>query len=379
MTQNDPRASIAEYGPDFEIPVITVSAATPLERGVQHGSAAAEQIDASIGYYAALFERSHGLPWSEIAARALRWESVIEGFDADLLAELRGIAEGSGRSLGEILALNARGEMVYTDLLAADGCTSFALMPEGSGSDRTFAGQNWDWRTGAAGSRILIRIEQPPKPTLTMLVEAGQLGRHGVNSEGISLFANGLPATQAEVGVPQAVIRRRILDQPRVDQALEIALKAPAQIPANLVLAHREFAIDLETTPEETRWEYPSNGVLTHANHFEYFRGPAYAMPTLGADSLYRAHLLRRRLGRAAGVAEPGAVLTIVADSLADDFGQPNGISVHPDPGLPEHLQWATLTSTIIDLTEGAWYMADGAPDQRPYRRLPWNVYDARI
>ncbi len=379
MNQHETAASFAEFGGDFEIPVIRVSSADPFERGVQHGSGAVAQIDASIDYYATLFKRNHGIEWASVGERALDWADAIESFDTDLIAELRGIAHGAGRSLGEILALNARGEMVYTDLLAADGCTSFVLAPEGNGAGSMLAGQNWDWRVGSAGSRVVLRIEQPPKPTLTMLVEAGQLGRHGVNSEGVALFANGLPARRTEAGVPQAVIRRRILDQARFDRALDAALNSPSQIPANLVLAHRDFAIDIETTPQEARWAYPHDGILTHANHFELFSGPGYSLPSLGADSLYRGHLLRKRLRAASGLSRPEDVLATVADGLAGTFGQPNGIAVHPDPEQPEHLRWATLASTIIDLGEGAWYLADGAPDQRPYRRLPWNVYDRRI
>ncbi len=379
MKKYERAAGFTSNGEGFQIPVITVSAQSPFERGVQYGSLAAKQIEASIDYYASLFLGNHGMQWRDVAERAGQWAKPIEDFDADLFAELRGIAEGSAHSLGEILALNARGEMVYTDLLAADGCTSFALLSQASQSRHSFAGQNWDWRTGTSASRIMLRMEQKGKPTISMLVEAGQLGRHGVNSEGIALFANGLPAKQTVIGVPQAVIRRRILDQSRFDLALDVALKAPGQIPANLIIAHREFAIDLETTPGETRWGYPDAGILTHANHYEYFTGPEYAMPSLGADSLYRGQLLRQHLGRAGGVHDSSEVLEIIADSLADTFGQPNGISVHPDPSQPKNMQWATLTSTLIDLTDGIWYMADGAPDERPYWQLPWNVYDTAV
>ncbi len=360
----------------FAIPIVHVSARTARERGRQHGEAARAQIDASIEYYRDLFERSHSLGWHEIAERALVWEPIVRDFDPDLLEEAQGIADGARRSLGEILALNARGEMVYAQFLKAEGCTSFALLPSGSGTGRMYAGQNWDWRSGAKDSRIVLRIEQPPKPTITMIVEAGQLGRHGVNTEGIAVFANGLPASSSVPGVPQAVIRRRILDQPAIDRALDVVFEARQQIPANVLIAHRDgFAIDVETTPDGHRWAYPSGGVITHANHYEYFSGAGY-QPRLGTDSLYRTFRMREGLERARGITDEGVVRQLIGDAFADGFGAPNSIAVHPDPAQPRHLQWETLSSSILDLTEGAWFVADGPSDMHPYRRLPWSLHD---
>lgn len=380
MTQFEPAAGFADFSNDFEIPVITISASTPFERGLQHGSQAKAQIDLSVEYYARLFEIKHSVTWAKVAERAMLWEKPIVEYDSDLFEEIRGIAKGSSRSVGEILALNARGEMVYSGFLESDGCTAFALMQDGSASGHTFAGQNWDWRIGTAGSRIIVRIEQPPKPTLSMMVEAGQLGRHGANSEGVGIFANGLPASRTQIGLPQAVIRRHVLDQANYEKALDVVLKTQTQIPANVILAHQDFAIDVEMTPDERRWRHAENGIITHANHFEYFRGPEYTPGRVGGGStLYRGYLLRQGLSRAAGVTSPGSVREIVASSLSNQFGHPNALATHPEPDAPRHTQWGTLVSSIVDLTSGHWYMADGAPDVRPYRKLPWNIFDRQI
>lgn len=363
---------------EFAIPVYSISSSDPFERGVQHGTQAREQIEASIGYYSRLFEVSHHLGWREITERALVWEAILDDFDRDLGQEARGIAEGSGRSLGEILALNARGELVYAEYLKPDGCTSFAMLPDGNAAGKSFAGQNWDWRTGAAASRVILRIQQPPKPTITMVLEAGQLGRHGANSAGISVFANGLPVTRNGPGVPQAAIRRKTLDQRRFDDALDVVFGARQQIPSNVLVAHQEFAIDIETTPGDRRWGYPENGVITHANHFEFFAGPSY-QPELGTDSLWRSFLLRQGLTRLRDETDPQRLLQGIGNAFANRFGHPNAIAVHPDLADPDHLQWGTLSSSIVDLSEGAWHIADGPADVTPYRRLPWNIYDEEL
>lgn len=77
---------------------------------------------------------------------------LVEDFAPDLLEELRGVAEGAGTGLLDLMALNARGEIVYDRTFArmgrppqapgtagaeadaepaeaADGCSSFALLP----------------------------------------------------------------------------------------------------------------------------------------------------------------------------------------------------------------------------------------------------------
>lgn len=93
-----------------------------------------------------------------------------------------------------------------------------------------------------------------------MVVEAGQIGRHGANSAGIALNANGLGGRFGdEIGVPQTFIRRRILDQANFKDALQVPFSARQQIPTNLLYTHRDgVSIDLETTPGGTSGSTPS-------------------------------------------------------------------------------------------------------------------------
>ncbi|NED79954.1 acyl-coenzyme A--6-aminopenicillanic-acid-acyltransferase form, partial [Streptomyces sp. SID11233] len=132
-------------------------------------------------------------------------------------------AEGAGTGLADVLALNARGEVLYDKSFAAmaaadaaeepaEGCTSFAAYGAASGDGHVWAGQNWDWRAQAGETVVMLRVVQPPKPTLLMQVEAGQIGRQGANSAGIALNANGLGGRfDASVGLPQTVVRRAVL------------------------------------------------------------------------------------------------------------------------------------------------------------------------
>jgi isopenicillin-N N-acyltransferase-like protein len=205
------------------------------------------------------------------------------------------------------------------------------------------------------------------------------VGRHGANSAGIAVLANGLSGfCTPEPGVPQPFIRRRLLDSWSFADALEVALTAKQQIAANLLLAHRDgFALDLETTPERRGWLYPTAGMLVHGNHYEAFSwardGEQYR--PLGADSLYRVWRLGQGLGPCREVGDREELLDTVAAALSDHFGFPAAVCTHADEHDHPLEQWQTLTSSIIDLTAGEWLLAAGVPCLHGFEPLPWNLY----
>src|SRR4051794_20387870 len=172
------------------MPLIEISSSDPRERGRQYGEAAREQIERSIAYYAESFERSACLSWERVLEHVPLWSPQIDAYLPDILEEVGGIAEGANRRVEEILALNGRGELSAANPFADDaeeGCSSFAIMPEAAGDGHVYCGQNWDWREQTTDTVVVLRIEQPPRPTIVMLTEAGQVGRQGANSAGIAL------------------------------------------------------------------------------------------------------------------------------------------------------------------------------------------------
>jgi isopenicillin-N N-acyltransferase-like protein len=357
-------------------------AGAPRERGRQYGEQARAQVESSIAYYSELFGTTHGLSWERIVEGALAWLRPVEEFDGDLAAELHGIAEGAGRDVGEILALNARGEMVYGGYLAdpADGCTSYAVLPEASADGHVYGGQNWDWRLAAEDTWVVLRIVQPPKPTVITVVEAGQVGRHGVNSAGLGLFANGLDGfCTPDPRVPQPFIRRRALDARSFADTLEGLLAADQQIAANVLLVHRDgFTVDLETTPERNAWMYADDGILVHGNHYEAFTWAhdGDSFKPLSPDSIYRVRRVRDALGACRAAAAPGGMTDAIAAALSDHFGLPDAVCAHARPEADPLQQWQTLTSSIIDFTTGEWRLAAGIPCENEFQPLPWNIYD---
>ncbi len=361
------------------LPLVEISGADPRERGRQYGEQTRSLIVRSLAFYREEFERKSGLAWPDVVARVPRWYPLIDDYAPGILDEVRGIAEGSGRSVEEIVALNGRGELRTRDPFAEAGdCTSFVVTDEASGDGHVWCGQNWDWRSETAGTAVMLRIRQPGKPTIVTLVEAGQVGRHGANSAGIALNANGLAAPfQNGLGIPAPFIRRRTLESAGMDQALQAIFTARQLLSTNVLLTHREgFAIDVETTPGRHGWAYPRNGVYAHANAFTTFVPPQVGASyrPASSDSLIRAERVERTLRRAPESSSSDEMHALIVEALSDHLGHPNSVCNHPDPRAPRTFE--TLASLIVDLTTGEFWVAGGNPCTTAFDLLPWNVYE---
>ncbi len=290
---------------------------------------------------------------------------------------MRGIAEGSGFRFEEILALNGRGELRAGNPFAADGCTSFSLTNGAAGDGHVYCGQTWDWRVGTKESIVLLRVVQEPKPTILMQVEAGQIGRHGANSAGIGLNANGLEAQFGfGLGVPAPYIRRRILDSHTMHEALTVVMTVKQALCSNLLFTHRDgYCVDLETTPERHGVLEPVDGMLVHANAFlahvppqieETYRPSSF-------DSLFRAPRVEQHLRRARETRSTDETRRVIAEALSDHFAYPNSVCTHPDPR--DGGRWETVAAVIVDLTAGDYLVSPGNPCEHGFEPLPWNLY----
>ncbi|MEU8109123.1 C45 family peptidase [Nonomuraea muscovyensis] len=364
------------------LPLVEISGA-PRERGRQYGEQARELVHRALAYYAEAFGHSSGLTWEQVTRRAMRWVEPSRAFAPELVAEMEGVAEGAGVGFLDVVALNARGEILYDTTFASiepDGCTSFALLEEASGDGHVYAGQNWDWRSGVADTVMVLRVVQPGAPTVIMHVEAGQVGRQGANSAGIALNANGLGGRFDErIGVPQTLIRRRVLDSPNLNAALEALTKSRAHIASNALITHRAgFAIDLETTPGAVGWMYPTDGLLVHGNHYQAFVPPQLAATYRpgAADSLFRVPRAESGLRAVRQSSGTDEARKRIRQAMSDHLGHPESLCTHPDETQPAVRRWATLLSSCVDLTTGDYLIAAGTPCDHEYERVPHNLYD---
>jgi isopenicillin-N N-acyltransferase-like protein len=353
---------------DAPFPIISITGA-PYERGVAYGEQARERIERSLRFYAdqvvPTLDVTFGQLCDGVMAHRDRWHEA----DPEIVDEIEGIAAGSGLSVAEILFLNTRGAFVLPPAEAPDGgqrddgCSSFAVLPRAARNGHMLTGQNWDYLAGIQDTVVLLHVRPQNGPTQLMIMEAGQVGRHGMNSAGVGMHANGLGSRlRNPAAIPSTFMRRRILRASGITAAIDAAITPPRAGSTNLVISHRSgFAVDIETTPETIRWFYPTDGWLFHTNHFLVEIPPKIADSYApSADSILRygrAIELMRAAAERGGIGQEDLV-NVLSDHLGDGFG----LCSHADLTAGEHERWCTVATVISDLTEGVMSVAAGPP-----------------
>lgn len=339
-------------------PLIEVSG-PPRQRGRAHGEQAAARIRIGVAHYS----EQIGLGAAAIRALALEFEPEITRFDADMADEMRGIAEGAGVDPADIVLLNARTEVLKLAKRRADpdpdGCTGVIALPGATADGALIHAQNWDWKVECADTAIVLHIRREDGPDVLTFTEAGGLARSGFNAAGIAVTANYLECDRdyRRLGVPLALIRRRVLMQERLATALHAAYCTPKSGSNNIMVSHAGgIALDLECAPDETFPMQPEAGLLVHANHWVSPVALAKLRDTGIAttpDSLYRDVRVRDILGPQRGRITVDAVKA----ALFDDFESPWSVCRPPRRNLNNNLS-ATVAQVVMVPAEGVMEVA---------------------
>ncbi|CDZ32489.1 Peptidase C45 acyl-coenzyme A:6-aminopenicillanic acid acyl-transferase [Neorhizobium galegae bv. officinalis] len=347
-------------------PLIEISG-TPFERGQQYGEQAAERILKGIGHYKDQLHSS-GLKDSDLAAMIDRFASAIEDYGPQYIEEMRGIAKAVDTDLAAILLLNARTEILklarrrekgQADFIQSDGCTGVFVMPSATRDNVFIHAQNWDWKAECAETAIVLKIKRSDGPDIITFTEAGGLARTGFNSAGISISGNYLETDRdyRELGVPLAIIRRKVLEQDHLAMSMQAVYGTRKSASNNMMIGHAHgVAIDFECAPDETFLVHPENGVLVHANHFQsqvalskLLDKGVVNMP----DSLYRDLRVRQLIEPHVGK----VTVDTVKAALSDTFESPWSVCRPPRKSLSNN-QSATVAMIVMVPGEGRMEVA---------------------
>lgn len=349
-------------------PLIEISG-PPRERGRQYGQKAAGRIKkGTTHYFAQLKELS--LDAKGVAALVRDYLPVIEAFEPSYIEEMRGIAEGADIPFEDVVLLNARTEIIKLANPAIrarlktpedpDGCTGVVVMPQASANGRLIHAQNWDWKRECAETAVVLKVRRDDGPDLMTFTEAGALGRCGFNAVGIAITANYLESDRdyRRVGVPLALIRRKVLENEHLALAMRAVYCTEKSAANNMIVSHREgVAIDFECAPDETFQVHPQNGLLVHANHFVSPVALGKLKDTGIAntpDSLYRDIRVRDLLQPHIG----SITFDTVKNALFDEFAYPWSVCRPPRRNLSNNLS----ASVAMILMEPASGLMQAAP-----------------
>ncbi|WP_052365254.1 C45 family autoproteolytic acyltransferase/hydolase [Halotalea alkalilenta] len=334
--------------------------------GLAHGREAAQEIRLSLSNYAQLFDQIDGITWSEARTIAEGFKAPIEACCPELLEEMAGIALGAKVDPLDVLVLNARSEIALTRAeitgrpAQSDGCSAFS---ERHGQIQWLA-QNWDWKPEQQAALIRLTLRPAPslgKPALTLITEAGIIGKIGFNAAGVGVCLNALRSALCRPKVPIHVLLRRVLecgDAPSAQARIE---SDGAASPAHLLIADGDcHAVAMEVSPLGGASMLPRGGRLCHTNHLISRFLPPGLEDAPSPDSFARlARLEQLGLGEAPSFASLRA-------RLCDRDGAPNAISREVDPAAEPARRSATLFTIVMNLTERRAEFSLGRPDLDP-------------
>lgn len=245
--------------------------------------------------------------------------------------------------------------------------------PDGRGP--VLVGQNWDWKTHASETTVVLEVEPDDGPRFVTVVEAGLLAKTGFNAAGIGVATNALVTDQdlGVPGVPYHVLLRALLDATTPAQALATLQRGTRSSSASYLVAHRDhLALGVEATPggfADLHLTHPDRrGVVLHTNHLTH---PRVAHVDVGVwlmpDSVFRLQRADRWLDQH----DPFDAATYEL-LLSDHAGHPTGVCCHPDPSAIAPEQDATVFSLVMDLGAMTMRLADGRPCETGYRTIDY-------
>lgn len=351
---------------------VFISSADPFERGFQHGSQVRDLVLRICEGYKKSFARK-GFTWDEAQMLALKYVPGLDAQMPDLMQEARGIAAGADVSLGVVMVLNARYELLklkksadahhVAPAEASDAeCTCFALLPEATADGHALSGQNWDKDKFVEDDLYVLHIDEKNGTRIVGLSEPAQLIRNGMNTHGLSLNCSTLLSVLDGPGLaaPTNFVRRRLLSCRSFEEATRLVREFHPDIALNYLIASKDGeAIVFETTPRENFFIEPTRGVLTKANDM-------VCDPTLDrfipASKGHHRHFRAQRLNELFKKRRGHIDIGYVQECLRDHYGDTESVCNHCEA---EGLK--TIASMIYDLTEGRVLMAWGNPCENEY------------
>ena len=354
------------------------------ERSVEYGREARAEIHHTRRGYEQAF-LAKGVTWARATEIAREYLPVLQERLPQLVAEIEGIAAGSGLPVDDILAMNCRTEILWraaatsaagiTSATHFAECSSFALEPDRTAAGASLVGQNWDWLDVLADGVVVLEVDRPDGPNYVTIVEAGLLGKTALTGAGLALGINTLASSvDGGPGVPFHFLIRAAIDCAHAADVVELLASLPRASSGNFVVGTADGAVlNIETGAGDARTVQPviaENGAVVHTNHFVRQPVGAYDLAPLAmADSFVRYGRMTRLI---ASRLEPLEIQELQS-ALADHADAPSGVCCHPDERSPRAAQWATLFGAILNPARRELHVAEGNPCETPWVRYDYS------
>jgi isopenicillin-N N-acyltransferase-like protein len=337
------------------------------------GEAARELIRESIGYYEERHEAMAGVSFRRAEQESAVYLECSRRWLPQIIAELEGIAAGSGVPVSKLMVPNLGEELTCSDEAALSGgagpapvqhCTSFALATP----EHMLVGHNEDWYSDDTPRNVLLRLRLADGTRIVAITPACLLAASGINSHGVATGANTLFCIDHRLGVPNNFIRRWMLEADSLETARERACLPARARGSNHLMADIHGRIwDVETSATAAV-TLESGTCLVHTNHYLHESMLPYEMRLPLEQSRARYGRASALLGEGLGAARDPYQLA--AEVLADHHTTEGAICSHEDESLPIGVRQSTTASMIWDLGALEAHVCAGPPCEGPRLRV---------
>ncbi len=337
---------------------------TPFEMGRQHAAAYPKEIQELTKDRLSLSGDKNWtgkeLSRQEVLALGRACLPYHEAYAPELMDELRGLSEGVGLGVTELVILNGFTDFVDTIYCAdeqqlrslaatpgdfreattaqsspqipahpaADDCTAFIVSPETAAEGQGFLGQTWDMHETATPYLILLRGKPQGGLRFLAFTIIGCIGMIGMNEAGIAVGINNLVAGDGRPGVTWPFVVRKVLAQANLDDALACIIQAQLAGGHNYLLADSTGrGFNVEAMASCYHVEEVKTGVWVHTNHCliaHNINVERARLPRSRASS-------ETRLNRGKELLNQTGITWTDLMSLTRDHQAVNGICVHPE------------------------------------------------
>lgn len=211
------------------------------EMGLQYGRYAASEIESMLEHYVRRSETTYEVPTAVLISESKKCKPFIPSAYLD---EIAGVAEGSGTSFTELLALNCLTDVDGCHTQKALQCCNFVVAPPATSGGLFLHGRNLDFPpAGRTLAKCALLVSRQPHgnvlPTISFTF-AGIVGMFtGYNAAQLTCAEVAVPDRYGSVeGVPLSILLRQGLESASdIQHFYDCMAKSPRTCGYNLAIA----------------------------------------------------------------------------------------------------------------------------------------------
>jgi isopenicillin-N N-acyltransferase-like protein len=230
------------------------------------------------------------VPREDLLRYASECAETVRTYSPVTYEELRGMAEGAGLPLEQMVLLTLLEELPKTrkrGVPVPGHCTPLAAGPPDTVDGHTFVAQTWDWMKSTLGLSSMLQWERPEGPSLLTYAYPGLWASAGLNTAGVGLtWASVGPIDNSgpAIGIPTNVLLAHLLYQPTLEDAMREVQRVPRAGWSILMMGDAQGNLAcIEVSPQVVAFER-KRGHIARDNAYrtpELFRAWALNNPDL--------------------------------------------------------------------------------------------------